>query len=116
MTFDAVGVVCLPFQTDPETQQHGATAGLFFQQESDNPPLPRQEQAHFTLSGTRLHRSTAWTLYLFAFFCLLRASRQTGKGPRPMHSGPQGKADLVAQRTDWTSEHSHSHSLLLSTP
>ena len=31
----------------------------------------------------------------FAYF-LMRASRQTAKGPRPTHSGPQGKSDLLS--------------------
>ena len=41
---------------------------------------------------------------LFLFFCLMRVSPQIGKGPRPMHSGPQGKSDLCVQRADWTSD------------
>ena len=40
-------------------------------------------------------------------FCL-RAFRQTVTGPRPMHSGPQGKSDFGVQRADRTSDHLHS--------
>ena len=30
-------------------------------------------------------------------FCVMRRFRQTGNGPRPMHSGPQGKSELCVQ-------------------
>ena len=53
-------------------------------------PLLRQEQAHFILRSS------------LDFFC------QTGKGPRPMHSGPQSKSHICVQRAIRTS-HCHCH-------
>jgi len=43
-------------------------------------PFSRQEQAHFILNGRAC--SGAAPRHLMLFF------GQTGKGPRPMHSGP----------------------------
>ena len=39
----------------------------------------------------------------------MRVPRQTGKGPRAMHSFSQGKSDLCLQRADWTIGHSRCH-------
>ena len=47
-------------------------------------------------------------------FCMMRVPGQTGKGPRPMQSGPRGKSDLVVQRAGWTSDHCHCHCLFVS--
>ena len=33
-------------------------------------------------------------------FCTVRALCQTGKGPRPIHSGPEGESELCVQRAD----------------
>ena len=40
-------------------------------------------------------------------FCLLRAIRQTGFGPRPLDSGHQGKSEICKHLTYRTSDHSH---------
>ena len=42
-------------------------------------------------------------------FCSMRTFRQTGRGPRPMHSGRQGKAELCFRRADRTSDDSLCH-------
>ena len=47
------------------------------------------------------------------FACCEYLARQ-GKGPRPMHFGPQGKAELFAQRADCMSDHSLIISLIRS--
>ena len=40
----------------------------------------------------------------------MRAIRQTGDGPKPMHSGVHGVLDLCVQRADSTSHHCHCQS------
>ena len=34
------------------------------------------------------------------------------EGPRPVHSGPQGKSEQLVQRADWTGDHCHWHCLV----
>jgi len=59
--------------------------------------FPRQEQAHFILNGTSLRRSGTKT-FSICFFC------------HKERAGSWGQSDPSVQRTDWTSDHSQSHS------
>ena len=61
-------------------------------------PFPAQIQAHFIPSGTRLAQ-------LYQDSCFVHDAehvRPTRNGPRSMHSGPQGKSELVRTQREPT--------------
>ena len=64
--------------------------------------FPQQEQAHSFQVSRSVH-----TKHLDNSFCMRRAIRQTGTGPRPMRSGLQGRSELCVQGADSTSDHCH---------
>ena len=80
-----------------------APATLFTANETTS-PFPAKVQGQFISSGM----SSEWVYLGRPFSAQSEFSfRQTGKGPRPTHSGPQVKLALCVQRFDWTSDHCH---------
>ena len=93
-------------KTVEQNQQNGFPATLFHNGVTYHHSYDR--------SGPTFQDARACAGHTRHFICMMRVLRLTGKGPRPLYSGPQGKSDLCVQRADWTSDQCHCHCHLVS--